>query len=230
MREVAPVNVAGDERIRVVLADDQALVRAGFRALLEAQDDIEVVGEAANGDEAAKLARNADVVLMDIRMPGVDGIEATRRISADPAAGAVRIVMLTTFDLDEYVFEALRAGASGFLVKDTEPIDLLRAIRVVAGGDALLSPSVTRRLIAEYASRPADAPRVRGDVLQDLTEREREVVALVAHGLTNHEIAESLVISPATAKTHVSRALSKLGARDRAQLVVAAYQSGLVRP
>jgi len=230
VREVAPVNVAGDERIRVVLADDQALVRAGFRALLEAQDDIEVVGEAANGDEAAKLARNADVVLMDIRMPGVDGIEATRRISADPAAGAVRIVMLTTFDLDEYVFEALRAGASGFLVKDTEPIDLLRAIRVVAGGDALLSPSVTRRLIAEYASRPADAPRVRGDVLQDLTEREREVVALVAHGLTNHEIAESLVISPATAKTHVSRALSKLGARDRAQLVVAAYQSGLVRP
>jgi DNA-binding NarL/FixJ family response regulator len=230
VREVALVNVAGDERIRVVLADDQALVRAGFRALLEAQDDIEVVGEAANGDEAAKLARNADVVLMDIRMPGVDGIEATRRISADPAAGAVRIVMLTTFDLDEYVFEALRAGASGFLVKDTEPIDLLRAIRVVAGGDALLSPSVTRRLIAEYASRPADAPRVRGDVLQHLTEREREVVALVAHGLTNHEIAESLVISPATAKTHVSRALSKLGARDRAQLVVAAYQSGLVRP
>ncbi len=216
--------------IKVLLADDQALVRAGFRALLEAQDDLEVVGEAADGAGAVALARRADVVLMDIRMPGMDGIEATRRIGADPAAQHVRIVMLTTFDLDEYVFEALRAGASGFLVKDTEPVDLLRAIRVVAGGDALLSPGVTRRLIAEYASRPAEAPRVRGDVLRDLTEREREVVALVAHGLTNHEIAESLVISPATAKTHVSRALTKLGARDRAQLVVAAYQSGLVRP
>jgi DNA-binding NarL/FixJ family response regulator len=216
--------------IRVLLADDQALVRAGFRALLAAQDDLDVVGEAADGAQAVALARKADVVLMDIRMPGMDGIEATRRISADPAAQDARIVMLTTFDLDEYVFEALRAGASGFLVKDTEPVDLLKAIRVVADGDALLSPGVTRRLIAEYASRPADAPRVRGDVLRDLTEREREVVALVAHGLTNHEIAESLVISPATAKTHVSRALTKLGARDRAQLVVAAYQSGLVRP
>jgi DNA-binding NarL/FixJ family response regulator len=216
--------------IRVLLADDQALVRAGFRALLEAQDDVEVVGEAADGEQAASLARRADVVLMDIRMPGMDGIEATRRISADPAAEHVRVVMLTTFDLDEYVFEALRAGASGFLVKDTEPVDLLKAIRVVASGDALLSPGVTRRLIAEYAARPREAPSTRGDVLGELTEREREVVALVAHGLSNHEIADRLVISPATAKTHVSRALSKLGARDRAQLVVAAYQSGLVRP
>jgi DNA-binding NarL/FixJ family response regulator len=216
--------------IRVLLADDQALVRAGFRALLEVQDDLEVVGEAADGAQAVALARKADIVLMDIRMPGMDGIEATRRIGADPSLERVRIVMLTTFDLDEYVFEALRAGASGFLVKDTEPVDLLKAIRVVAAGDGLLSPGVTRRLIADYAARPASAPRVRGDVFAELTEREREVVALVAHGLTNHEIAESLVISPATAKTHVSRALSKLGARDRAQLVVAAYQSGLVRP
>jgi DNA-binding NarL/FixJ family response regulator len=216
--------------IRVLLADDQALVRAGFRALLEAQDDLDVVGEAADGAGAVALARKADVVLMDIRMPGMDGIEATRRIGADPAAQHARIVMLTTFDLDEYVFEALRAGASGFLVKDTEPVDLLKAIRVVASGDALLSPGVTRRLIAEYASRPRSTPRTRDDVFGELTEREREVVALVAHGLTNHEIAESLVISPATAKTHVSRALTKLGARDRAQLVVAAYQSGLVRP
>ncbi|WP_028061560.1 response regulator [Candidatus Solirubrobacter pratensis] len=216
--------------IRILLADDQALVRAGFRALLEAQDDVEVIGEAADGAQAVALARRADIVLMDIRMPGVDGIEATRRIGADPSLEHVRIVMLTTFDLDEYVFEALRAGASGFLVKDTEPVDLLKAIHVVAAGDALLSPGVTRRLIADYASRPASGPRVRADVLAELTEREREVVALVAHGLTNHEIAESLVISPATAKTHVSRALGKLGARDRAQLVVAAYQSGLVRP
>jgi DNA-binding NarL/FixJ family response regulator len=218
------------EMIRVLLADDQALVRAGFRALLEAQDDVEVVGEAADGAQAVAQARAADIVLMDIRMPGMDGIEATRRISADAALAHVRIVMLTTFDLDEYVFEALRAGASGFLVKDTEPPDLLKAIRVVAQGDALLSPGVTRRLIAEYASSAREAPRTRGDVLGELTEREREVVALVAHGLTNHEIADRLVISPATAKTHVSRALSKLGARDRAQLVVAAYQSGLVRP
>jgi DNA-binding NarL/FixJ family response regulator len=216
--------------IRVVLADDQALVRAGFRALLEVQPDVKVVGEAAQGAEAVALASKADIVLMDIRMPGMDGIEATRRIGADPSLAHVRIVMLTTFDLDEYVFEALRAGASGFLVKDTEPVDLLKAIRVVASGDALLSPGVTRRLIADYAARPASAPRMRADVFGELTEREREVVALVAHGLTNHEIAESLVISPATAKTHVSRALSKLGARDRAQLVVAAYQSGLVRP
>jgi DNA-binding NarL/FixJ family response regulator len=218
--------------IRVLIADDQPLMRTGFKTVLEATGMIEVVAEADDGAQAVHAAEHhrPDVILMDIRMPGMDGIEATRRIGADPAAQDVRIVMLTTFDLDEYVFEALRAGASGFLVKDTEPIDLLKAIRVVAGGDALLSPGVTRRLIAEYASRPADAPRVRGDVLQDLTEREREVVALVAHGLTNHEIAESLVISPATAKTHVSRALTKLGARDRAQLVVAAYQSGLVRP
>src|SRR5262249_47258986 len=183
-----------------------------------------------DGTQAVAKAGAADIVLMDIRMPGMDGIEATRRISADPSLTHVRIVMLTTFDLDEYVFEALRAGASGFLVKDTEPADLLKAIHVVAGGDALLSPGVTRRLIAEYAASPREAPRTRGDVFGELTEREREVVALVAHGLTNHEIAERLVISPATAKTHVSRALTKLGARDRAQLVVAAYQSGLVRP
>ena len=216
--------------IRVLLADDQALVRAGFRALLDAQDDVEVVGEASDGAEAVRLAARyrPDVVLMDIRMPGLDGLEATRRIVADPALSAVRIVILTTFDLDEYVFEALRVGASGFLVKDTEPVDLLRGIRAVASGDALLSPGVTRRLIAEFASR-ARAPRPPTE-LSALTEREREVMALVGAGLSNDEIAERLVVSPATAKTHVSRAMVKLGARDRAQLVVFAYEAGLVRP
>jgi DNA-binding NarL/FixJ family response regulator len=214
--------------IRVLLADDQALVRAGFKALLDAQADIEVVGEAADGEEAVRLARELapDVVLMDIRMPTMDGIEATRRIGDDPH---VRVVMLTTFDLDEHVFEALSSGASGFLVKDTEPVELLRAVRVVADGEALLTPSVTRRLIAEFASsRPRSGPAKAG--LEELTDREREVVGLVALGLSNDEIADTLVISPATAKTHVSRSMMKVGARDRAQLVVLAYQSGLVRP
>ena len=216
--------------IRVLLADDQALVRAGFRALLDAEDDVEVVGEAADGADAVRLAGSLvpDVVLMDIRMPGVDGLDATRRIAADRRLDQVRVVILTTFELDEYVFEALRSGASGFLVKDTEPADLIRGIRAVATGDALLSPSVTRRLIAEFAVRAKTPPPA--STLDVLTEREREVVALAASGLSNEEIAARLVVSPATAKTHVSRAMVKLGARDRAQLVVIAYESGLVRP
>ncbi|HYZ97286.1 MAG TPA: response regulator transcription factor [Acidimicrobiales bacterium] len=216
--------------IRVVLADDQALVRAGFRALLDAQDDVEVVGEAADGEEAVRRARRLtpDVILMDIRMPGTDGLAATRTIAADERLAATRIVILTTFELDEYVFEAIRSGASGFLVKDTEPVELLRAVRAVAAGDALLSPSVTRRLIGEFAAKTREA-RPSPD-LDVLTEREREVMALVAEGLTNDEIAERLYVSPMTAKTHVSRAMVKLGARDRAQLVVFAYESGLVRP
>jgi DNA-binding NarL/FixJ family response regulator len=216
--------------IRVVLADDQALVRAGFRALLDAQPDIEVVGEAADGDEAVRLAarERPDVVLMDIRMPGTDGLAATRRIAGDDRLDDVHVVILTTFDLDEYVFEALRSGASGFLVKDTEPVELIQAVRVVARGDALLSAGVTRRLIEEYASRAKD-PRP-SPQLDLLTEREREVMALVGAGLSNEEIAERLFMSPATAKTHVSRSMVKLGARDRAQLVVFAYESGLVRP
>ena len=215
--------------IRVVLADDQALVRAGFQALLDAQDDIAVVGEAADGGEAVVVTRRErpDVVLMDIRMPGTDGLAATRAIGADPALDAVRVVILTTFELDEYVFEALRSGASGFLVKDTEPAELLRAVRAVAAGDALLSPSVTRRLIEAFASEPADL-RAAVD-LGLLTNREREVMALVAAGLSNDEIADRLFVSTATAKTHVNRAMTKLGARDRAQLVVFAYESGLVR-
>ena len=218
--------------IRVVLADDQALVRAGFKALLDAQEGIEVVGEAADGDDAVRLARalRPDVVLMDIRMPGVDGLEATRAIAADELLAGVRIVILTTFDLDEYVFEALRVGASGFLVKNTEPADLIRGVRAVAEGDALLSPGVTRRLIAEFATRASRSPAASAPELDQLTEREREVMGLVAAGLSNDEIADKLVVSPATAKTHVSRAMVKLGARDRAQLVVFAYESGLVRP
>lgn len=216
--------------IRVVLADDQALVRAGFRSLLDAQDDIEVVGEASSGDEAVGLASelSPDVVLMDIRMPGMDGLAATRAISEDERLADVRIVVLTTFGLDEYVFEAIRSGASGFLVKDTEPDELVQAVRVVAGGDALLSPSVTRQLLAEFASRAKEPIQAAG--LEELTDREREIVALVGEGLSNQEIAERLFVSPATAKTHVSRAMGKLGARDRAQLVVIAYESGLVRP
>ena len=216
--------------ISVLLADDQALVRAGFSALLDAQDDIEVVGEADDGEAAVQLAKTLvpDVVLMDIRMPVLDGLAATRTIAADERLAAVRIVILTTFELDEYVFEALRAGASGFLVKDTEPVELIRAVRAVAGGEALLSPSVTKRLIAEFATRAKEPTRA--TELDHLTEREREVMALVAEGLSNEEIAERLIVSPATAKTHVSRAMIKLNARDRAQLVVFAYESGLVRP
>jgi DNA-binding NarL/FixJ family response regulator len=216
--------------IRVVLADDQALVRAGFRSLLDAQNDIEVVGEASSGDEAVGLASelSPDVVLMDIRMPGMDGLAATRAIAEDERLADVRIVVLTTFGLDEYVFEAIRSGASGFLVKDTEPDELVQAVRVVAGGDALLSPSVTRQLLAEFASRAKEPIQATG--LEELTDREREIVALVGEGLSNQEIAERLFVSPATAKTHVSRAMGKLGARDRAQLVVIAYESGLVRP
>lgn len=216
--------------IRVVLADDQALLRAGFRALLNAQPDIEVVAEAADGTEAVAAAREhrPDVILMDIRMPGLDGLEATRQISSDATLSDVHILILTTFEEDEYVFEAIRVGASGFLVKDTEPVELVRAVQVVAGGDALLSPGVTRRLIGEFATRAKKAPE--STTLDVLTEREREVVSLVGEGLTNDEIAERLVVSPATSKTHVSRAMIKLNARDRAQLVVLAYESGLVRP
>jgi DNA-binding NarL/FixJ family response regulator len=216
--------------IRVVLVDDQPLIRTGIRALLDAEDDISVVAEAANGREAVELtvAHLPDIVLMDVQMPELDGIEATRQIVNDERLAGVRVVMLTNYGLDEYVFNALRAGASGFLVKDTEPADLLQALRVTMRGDALLSPGVTRRLISEFVARPADV--LPSADLDRLTNREREVVALVAHGLSNHEIAERIVLSPMTAKTHVSRAMTKLGARDRAQLVVFAYQSGLVAP
>jgi DNA-binding NarL/FixJ family response regulator len=216
--------------IRVALADDQALVRAGFRSLLTTAADIEVVGEAADGLEAVALARDSrpDVLLMDIRMPVLDGIEATRRICADPRLAGVRIVVLTTYQLDEYVFAALRAGASGFLLKDIEPEELRTAVRTVAGGDALLSPSVTRTLIEAFTSGPV-RPAGTQPKLAALTEREREVTVLAAHGLSNAEIGQRLFISPATAKTHLTRAMSKVGARDRTQLVVFTYQSGLVR-
>ncbi len=217
--------------IRVVLADDQALIRAGFRILVGGAEDVEVLGEAADGGEAIELARrhHADVILMDIRMPGVDGLEATRRISADPTLAGLHVLILTTFESDEYVFEALQAGAAGFLVKDTEPDELLHAIRVVARGDSLLSPSVTRRLIASVTATPRPG-HTDGQALSVLTEREREVLTLVAAGLSNEEIASQLFMSPLTAKTHVSRTMSKLGARDRAQLVVIAYETGLVSP
>ncbi|HEY8525453.1 MAG TPA: response regulator transcription factor [Acidimicrobiales bacterium] len=216
--------------IRVLLADDQPLIRGGFRALLDAEDDIEVVGEAPDGEQAVALAAQhvPDVALMDVQMPVLDGIEATRRIAADPRLDGVHVVILTNYGIDEHVFNALRAGASGFLVKDIEPDDLLHAVRVAARGDALLAPAITRRLIGEFVSRPPDHQVT--DALAELTNREREVVALVARGLSNDEIAAHMVISPTTVKTHVSRALSKLHARDRAQLVVLAYESGLVTP
>ena len=217
--------------VRVVVADDQALVRAGFRLLVDSDPDLEVVGEAVDGTEAVEAARRErpDVVLMDIRMPRMDGLEATRQITADATLAEVRVLMLTTFDLDEYVYQALRVGASGFLLKDTPPADLLAAIRVVASGDALLAPGITRRLIAEFARRP-EPTEVPPAALAALTDREREVLGLVAHGLSNNEIAQRLVVSAATSKTYVSRLLAKLGARDRAQLVAIAYESGLVTP
>jgi DNA-binding NarL/FixJ family response regulator len=217
--------------IRIVLADDQALVRAGFRVLLDAEAGVEVVGEATDGQQAIELTRatRPDVVLMDIQMPGLSGIEATRRIAADPALDGVRVLILTTFELDEYIVDALRAGASGFLIKDTEPVELIRAVKVLAAGDSLLSPSVTRRLIGEFVHR-SDPSTTPSPALAFLTDREREVLTLVGRGLSNDEIASRLFISVATARTHVSRAMTKLHARDRAQLVVAAYESGLVTP
>ena len=236
--------------IRVLLADDQALIRAGFRVLLEAADDIEVIGEAVNGDQAVELAKSErpDVILMDIRMPGTDGLAATSQIAAADALNGVKVVILTTFETDEYVYQALRAGASGFLVKDAEPEELIRAVRVVHQGEALLSPSVTRRLISSLARRAPSVPAVAGTGtsgstgaaagnralpfadLARITEREREVLALVAQGLSNDEIAARLYLSPLTTKTHVSHIMTKLRARDRAQLVVIAYESGLVVP
>jgi DNA-binding NarL/FixJ family response regulator len=214
--------------IRVAVVDDQALVRVGVRVLLRDEEDVELVGEAGDGETALALVRQSrpDVVLMDVRMPGMDGIEALRQIVAEPALAGTRVIMLTTFDLDEYVFDALRAGASGFLMKDTEPEELLRAVRVVAQGESLLSPTVTRRVIREFAVRPA-AKAPPHQSLDALTDRERQVVALVAEGLSNDEIASRLFVSPATVRTHVGRAMMKLDARDRAQLVVFAYQSGL---
>jgi DNA-binding NarL/FixJ family response regulator len=218
--------------IRVLLADDQALIRAGFRMLLDSADDIDVVGEATDGAEvvAMALATHADVVLMDIRMPNVDGLEATRQIAATDDLAAVRVLILTTFESDDYVYQALRAGASGFLVKDTEPAELLQAVRVIARGESLLSPSITRRLIADIISRPSPTALNNPDRLAQLTERECEVLTLVGGGLSNDEIADRLHLSPLTAKTHVSRILTKLHARDRAQLVITAYEAGLITP
>ncbi|SET27707.1 response regulator [Geodermatophilus poikilotrophus] len=216
--------------IRVLLVDDQPLIRSGFRALLDSEDDIEVVAEAGDGSEGVARAREhlPDVALIDIQMPVVDGIEATRRIAADPALASVHVVILTNYGVDEYVFDALRAGAAGFLVKDIQPEDFLHAVRVAARGDALLAPSITRKLIKRYVSQPLDTGIDTG--LGELTSREREAVALVARGLSNDQVAERMVISPLTAKTHVNRAMAKLHARDRAQLVVLAYESGLVAP
>jgi DNA-binding NarL/FixJ family response regulator len=218
--------------LRVVLADDQKLIRAGFRVLIDSADDLEVVGEATTGVEAVQLARRIrpDLVLMDIRMPEMDGVEATRQITRDEQLAAVRILILTTFEIDEYVLQALRAGASGFLGKGVDPDGLLAAIRTVAAGDALLSPAATKKLISRFLALPEDTCSAVPSQLEALTEREREVLALVAAGLSNDEIAERLFVSPLTAKTHVNRAMIKLGARDRAQLVVIAYQTGLVRP
>jgi DNA-binding NarL/FixJ family response regulator len=217
--------------IRVVLADDQALIRSGFRVLIDSAEDLEVVGEAASGDDAVRLARStrADVVLMDIRMPGSDGIAATRAITDDDDLAGVKVVVLTTFEIDAYVIEAVRAGASGFLSKGIEPADLLDAIRTVAGGDALLSPKATQALLAEFATA-GTGPAIPSDRLADLTTREREMVTLAAHGLSNDQIAGRLFLSPLTVKTHINRAMMKLAVRDRAQLVVLAYQCGLVRP
>ncbi|MBO8188923.1 response regulator [Streptomyces spirodelae] len=216
--------------IRVLLVDDQRLLRSGFRALLDMEDDIEVVAEAGDGAEGLALARRhlPDVALVDIRMPVVDGIEVTRRIAKDPALAGVHVVILTNYGFDEYVFDALRAGAAGFLVKDIVPEDFLHAVRVAARGDALLAPSITRKLISRYVAQPLRADAAKG--LEELTNRERESVVLVAQGLSNDEIADRMVISPLTAKTHVNRAMTKLNARDRAQLVVLAYESGLVEP
>jgi DNA-binding NarL/FixJ family response regulator len=216
--------------IRVVLVDDQPLLRSGFRALLDLEEDIEVVGEAGDGAAGVALVKERlpDVALVDIRMPFVDGIEATRRIAADPALSGVHVVILTNYGFDEYVFNALRAGAAGFLVKDIVPEDLLHSVRVAARGDALLAPSITRKLISRYVAQPPDTGADTG--LEELTNREREAVALVAQGLSNDDIADRMVISPLTAKTHINRAMTKLRARDRAQLVVLAYESGLVTP
>ncbi|MFE9884629.1 response regulator [Streptomyces scopuliridis] len=216
--------------IRVLLVDDQPLLRSGFRALLDIEDDIEVVGEAADGQEGLALTRELlpDVALIDIQMPVVDGIEATRLIAADPALAQTHVVILTNYGFDEYVFDALRAGAAGFLVKDIVPEDLLHAVRVAARGDALLSPSITRKLINRYVTLPLRTGAETG--LEELTNREREAVALVAQGLSNDQIADRMVISPLTAKTHINRAMAKLHARDRAQLVVLAYESGLATP
>jgi DNA-binding NarL/FixJ family response regulator len=217
--------------IEVLIADDQALVRAGFRLLLETEDDFHVVGEARDGREAVALARRhrPNVILMDIRMPELDGLAATRQVVATPGLDGVKVLIVTTFETDEYVFDALRAGASGFVVKDTEPAELVRAVRVVARGDALLSPTVTRKLIAEFVTQPAKH-RMMPPELEELTDREREVMTLVGRGLSNEEIAARLVVSPATATTHVGRAMMKLHAHDRAQLVVLAYETGLVLP
>ena len=216
--------------IRVLLVDDQPLIRSGFRALLENEDDIEVVAEAADGTEGLALAGKhlPDIALIDIQMPGVDGVEATRRIAADPALAAVHVVILTNYGFDEYVFDALRAGAAGFLVKDIEPEDFLHAVRVAARGDALLAPSITRKLINRFVTQPLATGT--GTALAELTNREREAVALVAHGLSNDQVADRMVITPLTAKTHINRAMTKLHAHDRAQLVVFAYESGLVTP